>query len=112
MALRGRVPGYRMDYYAAPHRNEWTVDAYDRNHNAVGRAQFVAGLREPQEGEDPSHLVQHGLKAWQVDVHPEHRRKGLATAMYAYAKRKSGMDIERGDFETPAGEAFGKSRRD
>ena len=101
-----RTPsGHYLSYHASPHKNEWTVTAHTSNGLSVGEAQFIAHLREPNEDEGSS-LVQDGLKGWQVNVHPAHQRKGLATAMYQHAQKMSGMKIFSGDFHTPEGEKF------
>jgi GGDEF domain-containing protein len=46
------------------------------------------------------------LKGWQVDVSEDHRRLGIATAMYAWAEKMSGKRVVAGDFQTDEGAAF------
>lgn len=103
--------GYRLSCHADPGQNSWTVMARDRGGDPVGEAQFAATFRAPLEHEDQNHLVQDGLKGWQVDVHPGHRRRGIATAMYRRAAEAFGMPVREGDFQTPSGRAFADSLR-
>ena len=89
--------GYHL-YYSHHNDNSHSVEASTRHWGpTVGEAEFI-----PHP---------HGLKAWQVNVHPEHRRKGLASAMYNFAEQQSGKKIHQGDFETPEGAAFQKGRK-
>jgi GNAT superfamily N-acetyltransferase len=98
--------GYRLQHHSDPGQNEWGVTAYDQDKNPVGEAQFAGTFRAPRDDEDPNHLVLDGLKGWNVDVHPDHRRRGLATAMYHRAAEVFGMPVRAGDFQTPSGRAF------
>jgi len=75
----------------------WDVDAY-LGDKWVGSAQF-GEVRGPI-----------ALKGWDVRVEPDHRRRGLASAMYAFAKKAFKLPIQPGDFQTPEGEAFLKGR--
>lgn len=50
-------------------------------------------------------LVPGDLKGWDLYVHPDHRRKGLASAMYNLAEQKSGKKIIQGGV-TPDGHKF------
>ena len=85
------------------HKNEWTVEAYfPPSMRIVGVAEFAGVYEWDEEGE--RQLV--ALKGWDVDVSPDFRRRGLATAMYALAERAFDLPIIPGDFQTPAGRAF------
>lgn len=52
-----------------------------------------------------------GLRGWDVAVRPDHRRKGLASAMYRYAEQAFGLPISKGSFQTPAGSGFVQGRK-
>jgi ribosomal protein S18 acetylase RimI-like enzyme len=47
-----------------------------------------------------------GYKVWDAQVHPEHRRKGIATAMYDHAAKHLGAPTFPGDVQTDDGAAF------
>jgi GNAT superfamily N-acetyltransferase len=83
-----------------------TVSAYAPNGLMVGSAQFTHNLRAPVNDEDPSHLVRDGLRGWDVFVHKDHRRRGLARAMYEHAEERSGKKIVPGSVQTDDGKAF------
>ena len=95
---------YYLEHYKDKDGNH-SVTAYDNNLMSVGRADFVHSLIPNKED---THLESHPtkMKAWDVHVDPNHRRKGIATAMYRYAEEKSGKQIEPGDFVTPEGKEF------
>jgi GNAT superfamily N-acetyltransferase len=100
-----RFKEYKLYAHDAPHRNEWIVEAYIGNWVKVGDAEFV-GVRDHPDPDRPYHSEVVALKGWQVEVHPDHQRKGLANAMYAFAEKAFGLPIKAGDFQTPAGHAF------
>lgn len=91
---------YTLYEHAAPGRNSWTIEAYFGNWRKAGEAEFVGVRDYSRDGE----LV--GLKGWNVEVGADHRRKGLARAMYRYAEEVWGLPVYPGDFQTPMGEAF------
>ena len=85
------------------HQNEWNIDAYLRsNSRLVGRAEFAGVYEWDEEGE--RQLV--ALKGWDVGVNPDFRRRGLASAMYAFAEEAFDLPIAQGDFQTPVGRVF------
>lgn len=91
---------YTLHEHAAPGRNSWTIEAYFGNWRKGGEAEFIGVYDYARGGK----LV--GLKGWNVEVRPEHRRKGLARAMYRYAEKVWGLPVYPGDFQTPEGAAF------
>ncbi len=103
---------YTLYAYAAPGRNEWSVEAYlGKFERKVGCAEF-AGVYEYGHDEDNSNeskLV--ALKGWDVQVHPDHRRKGLASAMYKFASDVFNLPVQSGDVQTGDGAAFLKNRK-
>jgi GNAT superfamily N-acetyltransferase len=68
----------------------------------IGYAKFTFKLI-PSKNE--THLVNGDLQGWDVWIHPEWRRKGLATAMYQLAEIKTEKKITQ-NFSTPDGTAF------
>ncbi len=68
------------------------VQAHDSGGNLVGETVM-------------SHKPE-GLRPDDVEVHPEHRRRGLASAMYAHAERVSGRKVIPSTAQTPAGQAL------
>lgn len=110
MSDRRTFKTFLLTASAHPERNEWVVEAYtssDRNRPAlevlVANATF-AGLYDDD-------LDLAGLKGWNVEVHPEFRRRGLASAMYEFAEDAFGVPIQPGGFQTPMGAAFLKGRK-
>ena len=96
---------YFLDHHEDKHGHH-SVTAYDNTYSKVGHAQFVDHL---VPNKDDTALVSHPkkMKAWSVDIYdPKHQRKGLATAMYQHAEKKSGKKILSGDFQTPEGKKF------
>jgi GNAT superfamily N-acetyltransferase len=85
------------------------VAAADRHNNEIGYASFAYDL-VPDEHE--THLVNSPthLRGWDVYVAPEHRRKGIATAMYQLAEEKSGRKVLPSGVLTPDGEQFTAAR--
>lgn len=86
--------GYKLDHGQDRHGYHY-VTAYDKNNNVVGEASFSDHLVPNQAG---TSLVSHPdyMKGWDVKVHPDHQRKGLASAMYEYAEKMSGKKILQG----------------
>lgn len=85
-----------------------TVEAYERaTGRKAGEAQFTYDW-VPGRGQ---HLEKGDLKGWNVEVDPEFRRQGLASAMYRFAGEKEGRKVVPGDFQTPAGAGFVGARR-
>ena len=99
--------GYRLEHHIDKDGFH-NVTAYDKESNPVGYASFTYDYKpDPTE----SHLVigDH-LKGWDVKVHPNHQRKGLASAMYDLAEKMSGKKILQGG-TTPEGSAFWEARK-
>jgi GNAT superfamily N-acetyltransferase len=92
--------------YERPAKNEWSIDAHLKaTLRLVGTAEF-AGVYDYEDEDRP--LV--ALKGWNVEVHPDFRKKGLATAMYDFAEEAFGLRVIPGSFQTPLGKAFFKKR--
>lgn len=106
---------YTLYAYAAPGRNEWSVEAYlGKFERKVGRAEFAGVYEYPRETDDdaaPSETKLVALKGWDVEVHPDHRRQGLSSAMYKFASEAFKLPIQPGDFQTGDGAAFLKNRK-
>lgn len=92
---------YKLHAYSREHQNEWGVEAYTGNWQKVGDAEFV-GVYDYDQDDNP--LV--ALKGWNVEVRPDHRRKGLASAMYKFAEKTFKLKILPGDFQTSDGKSF------
>lgn len=95
--------GYRLEH-GQDRDGFHNVTAYDKHSNPVGYASF-SGHYIPNEHNtgltsDPAHMT-----GWNVEIHPAHQRKGLASAMYRLAEEKSGKKILQGG-TTPEGSAF------
>lgn len=58
------------------------LTAFDKNGNKIGESTFRPDYEDPEY-----------LKVLNVDVHPDHRRKGVASAMYSMAEQKAGKFI-------------------
>lgn len=112
-AKEKQVGDYTLFATAYPHKNEWNVEAYlGRLQKLVGTAEF-AGVYEypgPDSDEPPYSKELVALKGWSVNVDSKHRRKGLASAMYAFAEEAFDLPIQSGDFQTPTGEKFLKGK--
>ena len=95
------------------------VTVHHRGH-VVGSASFT-GVWEHETAENGEAIYDYdheehyhvprrrlvGLRAWDVAVHPDHRRKGLATAMYAKVQAAHpGVPLLPGQVQTPDGRAF------
>jgi|GEM_PF-6145128 len=93
--------GYRLEHGIDRHGFH-DITAYDSKSNPVGYAKFSFEYA-PDELE--TGLVATDLKGWDVYVHPDHQRKGLASAMYKLAEEKTGKKITQG-LTTPEGSAF------
>jgi GNAT superfamily N-acetyltransferase len=95
--------GYSIEHY--PHQDESliTIHAKDRNGKKVGEAHFTPYFSNHKTGIDekskthirPYHDTDNFDEATPaVDVRRDHRRKGLASAMYAHAEKISGKKIK------------------
>ncbi len=109
-----RFKEFELFAFALPHKNEWTIEAYTGNWRKAGVASFV-GVYEFLDEDDPrwtspTSSVLVGLKGWDVEVSPDHRRKGLASEMYAFAEEAFELPVSAGDFQTEAGTGFLKRR--
>jgi 8-oxo-dGTP pyrophosphatase MutT (NUDIX family)/GNAT superfamily N-acetyltransferase len=97
---------WKKEGYSLRHKKDkhgfHNVYAYDKNGKQVGIAKFSYYLEPDQNN---TSLEIKGLKGWELQVDPEHRRKGLATAMYKLAEEKSGLKIKPGVL-TDMGEIF------
>ena len=96
---------FRLYAHERPEKNEWGVEAYLKPWRLVGTAEF-AGENHYDDEDRP--LI--ALKGWSVEVHPDFRRKGLATAMYDFAEEAFDLRVLPGSFQTPSGKAFLKER--
>lgn len=74
-----------------------TLIAEDQNRNKLGWLE----LADPRPGLE-GHLVLH------IEVKPEHRRKGIATALWLHAKKFGANPIHAID-KTPDGAAWAKA---
>ena len=97
---------FTLHAHARPAQNEWNVEAYAPGWRQAGFAEFVGEYERGRDDDGISHSKLVGLKSWNVEVHPDHRRKGLASAMYRFAQEAFGLPVVAGDFQTPEGEAF------
>lgn len=57
---------------------------------------YASFTYEYQPNKEESHLEPSAVKGWDLFVHPDHRRKGLATAMYLEIKKQSGLNVVQG----------------
>ena len=96
---------------ASPDRNEWNVEAYVGVWNKAGVAEFVGVYEYGHDEDNPNASQLVALKGWNVDVHPDFRRQGLATAMYDFAEKAFKLKVQPGDFQTPHGSAFLKNKK-
>jgi len=97
-----RAEGYTVRYEPHQDENLLRIVATDRLGNKVGHAEFTPFF-EHESGIDQrsdTHIrPYHDTESMEdatpaVQVHPDHRRKGLATAMYQEAERVSGKKIK------------------
>lgn len=110
--------GYYWFYKSGNPDHFPTIYAATTSGNTVGVAEFAPVfeyhhdpyVNEEYEQDDPWRTLV-ALKGWQVAVHPDHRRKGVASAMYRFAEQTFGLSIQPGDFQTPDGGAFLKGRK-
>ena len=107
------------------HGNDtFTLEAYEAEHGynvectypACGNATVALLQLAPVYGETVcldeydeygARLIERpviALKGWDVGVRPDFRRRGIAKAMYAYAREMFRLPIRAGDFQTPDGE--------
>jgi len=86
--------GYKLSYH--PHQNDesyFKIHAHDKTGKHVGTAEFT-------HHDDGKHIRSYddGQKYEDanvsVNVHHEHRRKGLATAMYQHAEKSTGKKLK------------------
>lgn len=112
--LRGdwKKEGYRLEHHQDKDGYH-NVSAYDNKNNLIGFAQFTYDYTPDEDGPG---LVAGDLKGWDVKVHPNHQRKGLASAMYELVEEKSGKKIipggttdEGSNFWNQPNRKFGKS---
>ena len=110
---------------------EYTFESYYGTHGASGDHDYVTiSVRQTDDKlmqevaslqiiplmiappDDGPHLISDpkNAKVWDVMVHPDYRRKGLATAMYDFAEHVTGKKLVGGDFQTPDGQAFRRKR--
>lgn len=101
--------GYRLDHWQ-DRQGYHNVAAYDKNNNVVGTASFTDHLVPNELG---TNLVSHPdyMKGWSVEVHPDHRRLGLASAMYQYAEKMSGKKILQGGTTSEGSSLWGQKNR-
>lgn len=74
----------------------------------VPRYYVPEGYEEADRDERPLRLDQYPYHyaVFSVGVHPEHQRQGLATAMYDFARLRTGKEILPGGIFTPEGRRF------
>lgn len=113
--------GYRLS--GGYDQGGYTVDVSDAHHNTVGQATFTPQrhfhtdafgdpVLESQEPDEYGHVT-HSQKVttshwkpWMVKVHPQHTRKGIATAMYRHVEARTGIPILGGSVQSSEGQAF------
>jgi len=88
--------GYKITHEHHPDINMTTVRAHAPNGQVVGEAGFT-------------HLPSGHLERETVKVHPDHQRKGIATALYNHAKEVTGKQIIPSSDQTSAGKLFSQS---
>jgi hypothetical protein len=89
--------GYRISHeqHDAPGLSSLTVTAHGPNGQQVGIAKLIHGAN-----------TGNVLKPGYVVVDEDHRRRGLATAMYQHAERVLGKKINPGSIQTDEGSAL------
>ena len=96
--LRGdwHQEGYRLEYLGPTDSNDTShfVTAYDPSGKSIGNYDAA---------DEGGRIMGH------INIHPEHRRKGLATAMYNLAEEKSGLPVHPNDEQTGDGRRFWES---
>lgn len=102
----GKFGEYTLHAFADPDENEWTVEAYAPRWRLAGRAEFVGARVYSDSGRGHVRSKVVGLKGYFVHVYKDHQRKGLASAMYRFARDAFGLKILPGDVQTDEGAAF------
>lgn len=105
MATQQAYREYTLYATDRSYKNEWDIEAYAPGWVKVAQAEFAGVYEYDDSG---SHLV--ALKGWNVGVSPEHRRKGLGSAMYRFAEDAFGLPVVPGDVQTTEGTAFLRGR--
>jgi ribosomal protein S18 acetylase RimI-like enzyme len=99
---------------------DFILEAYEGDHGyhvectyparggaTVGLLQLAPVYGETIYHDDEEHTITRpviALKGWDVGVRPDFQRRGIAKAMYAYAREMFKLPIRAGDFQTPDGE--------
>lgn len=107
-----RFKQFTMYANASPGRNDWSVEAYvGKFERKAGVAEFAGVYEYGQDEDNPNASELVALKGWNVEVHPDFQRQGLATAMYDFAADAFKLKVQPGDFQTPQGSSFLKSKK-
>lgn len=88
---------------ASSHPNKKAIDvfAHDRHGNQIGRATV----------EHSKYSHSKHAEVLDVEVKPEHRRKGVATAMYQHAEQVTGRELKPSKDRTESGTKFWQGTR-
>lgn len=82
------------------------IVAKDRDGRAVGRAVLHRTLRSGVLAHPDTPADQTFLSPEFVHVEEDHRRRGIASAMYALAERESGLTVIPATYQLPGGRAL------
>lgn len=112
MSLTGRDPGYQKTELEKRVLDPAAGYTFTHEHHDLGDGDMLTHIKAhgPDGSEVGGALFNHHpaghLEAEGVKVHPEHQRKGIASAIYSHAQKLTGKAIAPSHDQTAAGKAL------